>query len=443
LLKINRPVIGWIAYDFANSAFATTVLAVIFPLYFANTVAGGSTGTTIFLPWGELSVPGASMWSFLVAFSTAIVAVASPLLGAMADKAALRKRILVICCYVGVIATIALSSVGEGAVLLGAFIFIIANSGFTVGNVFYNAFLLDVSKRESYGRISGLAYGAGYIGGGLCLVLNLIMLQKPQLIGFQEGAFGIGDCIIVAGIWWGLFALPTSLWLKERSKPDIRHSTRELFSIGWKRLSGTFHEIRRYRQLVRFLIAFLLFNDGVQTVIIMASIYGAEVVGLSVGELIAFFIMVQATAFIGSLFFGWLADLIGNRSTLLICLVVWLAIVIWAYFLGWLIDPRTEYYVLGVLTGIVLGGTQSIARAMQAAFTPLDRSAEFFGFFSISGRFASVFGPLVYGSAILITGGVKPGILALGIFFLAGAVILCFVNESEGMLAAEADSKED
>jgi UMF1 family MFS transporter len=296
---------------------------------------------------------------------------------------------------------------------------------------------LDVSQRENYGRVSGLAWGFGYLGGGLCLVLNLIMLQKPEWLGFAPGALGVGDCIIVAGLWWGVFALPTSFWIKEgRTPPGQRLNIFALTNVGWQRLMNTLRQVRRYRQLVRYLISFLLFNDGIETVIIMASIFGASEVGMSPAELVVFFVMVQGTALVGSFVFGWLADLIGKRNTLFITLIIWTGIVGWAYFLGWSGHARTEFYILGVLAGAAMGGSQAIARALQASFTPRAQSAEFFGFWAISGRFASIFGPLIYGGAIMLTGGVRPGILALGIFFIAGGIILMTVNEAEGMQAA-------
>ncbi len=434
--RVSRSVAGWVFYDFANSAFATTILAVIFNRYYAEVVAGGPEGVPLQLFGVEFRMPGAALWSFLVALSTAIVAVSSPLLGAMADRAGWRKRFLVIYCYFGVAATVSLMWVGAGDVWLGAVLFICANLGFAGGNVFYNAFIVDVSRRESFGRVSGVAWGLGYLGGGLCLVLNLIMLQRPQLLGFPEGTFDVGDCLIVAGLWWGLFALPTMLLLKERRRVGERLSLVSLTAEGWRRLGRTFREMRRYRQLVRFLIAYLIFNDGIETVIIMAAIFGAEVVGMSAGELVGYFIMIQGTALVGSLIFGWLADRIGNRRTLLISLVVWLAVVIWAYALGWFIDLRTDFYIIGILAGLVLGGSQSAARAMQASFTPPRQSAEFFGFYAVSGRFSSIFGPLIYGGAILLVGGVKPAILVLGLFFIIGGALLIGVNEAEGIRAA-------
>lgn len=432
MIKLNRSTYGWIFYDVANSAFATIVLAVIYNRYYAEVVAGGADGVKIDLFFTSLQVPGAAMWSFLVAFSTAIVAFSSPILGAMADEASLRKRMLFIYCYLGVCTTIALTFVQAGDVVLGGVLFIIANFGFAGGNVFYNAFLIDVSSRESYGRVSGISWGFGYLGGGICLVLNLIMLKKPELLGFPAGSFDVGDCLVVAGIWWGVLAIPTMIWLKDPVVVSGRSSLPELARKGWLRMRRTVRDIRKYKQLVRFLFAYLIFNDGIETVIIMASIFGAEVVGLSAVDLIAFFIIIQVAGFIGSLGFGWLADSIGNRKSLLICLGIWLVVVIWAYKLGWFLDLKRDFYIIGIIAGMVMGGSQTVSRSMQAFFTPPDQSAEFFGFYAVAGRFASIFGPLIFGLVILITGGIQLGILILGIFFLVGGAILWTVDEKSG-----------
>jgi len=428
-MKLNKPLTGWIFYDFANSAFATTVLAVIFNLYFAKVIAGGTEGIQFRHPFGVTQIAGSALWSFLVAFSTAIVAISSPLLGAMADYSSKKKRLLAFYCYMGVIGTIALAWAGEGDLLYAALFFVIANLGFAGGNVFYNSFLPSIGTKETYGRISGYACGVGYIGGGLCLIINLIMLQKPELLGFEAGSFSVGDCMIVAGVWWGLFALPTMLWLKEPEISTTKLSLWKLSKMGIHRLKNTYSEIKSHKQLVRFLISYLIFNDGIETVIIMATIFGSEVVGLSSPELIAYFIIIQGMGFVGSMFFGRLSDRIGNKHSLLICLSVWLIIVLWAFKLGWLVSLKTDYYIIGILAGFVLGGSQASARSLQALFTPPEKSAEFFGFFSVSGRFASIFGPLVYGITIVITGSLQTGILMLSIIFVVGGAILWTVDE--------------
>jgi len=433
----SKPIAGFLLYDFANSSFATTVLAVIFNRYFAGVIAGGAVGMIWATPFGDVRVPGSAAWNFVVAISMAVVAVSSPLLGAMADQGGLRRRLLALYCAFGVACTVALGPMGEGDLILASLLFIGANIGFSGGNVFYNSFLPDIGTPQTYGRISGAAWGFGYFGGIFCLALNLVMLRSPQLLGFPEGTFGAGDCVVVAGVWWGLFSIPTLLWLKDKPKaasPGIVELTRQ----GWRRVRETVKHIREFRQLFRFLIAYLIFNDGIETTIVTASIFGAEVVGLDAGELVVVFIIIQIAGMIGSLIFGWLADQIGNKNSLLITLGVWLGIVIWAYNLGWFASMREEFYGLGIAAGLVMGGSQAAARSLQALFTPKTHAAEFFGFFSLSGKFANVFGAAIYGAAIVWTGGTQPAILTLGIFFLVGGAILLFVSESAGVQEREA-----
>ncbi len=427
-------------YDFANSAFATTVLAVIFNTYFAEVIAGGTQGTVWSIFGKDIRIPGAALWNFVVAASMVLVACSSPILGAIADRRGIRKRMLGVYCYFGVICTGLLIFAGPGEVFLAALLFMGANLGFSGGNVFYNAFLLDLGSEKTYGRISGVAWGFGYLGGGLCLVLNLIMLQSPEMLGFPAGSFGVGECVLVSAVWWGLFALPTFLWIREKSVSTNPTTMLTTFSLGWSQVIRTLRQIRRQKQLFRFLIAYLIFNDGIETVIVTASIFGSEVVGMETGELVAFFILIQATGMAGSWIFGWLADKIGNKNALLISLAIWLGIVIWAFNLGWLLEMKQEYYLLGILAGLVMGGSQSAARSLQALFTPAQHSAEYFGFFSLSGKFANVFGTAIYGITIVLTGGVQSAILALGVFFLAGGILLLFVDEQEGAETARSIS---
>lgn len=430
-------------YDFANSAFATTVLAVIFNRYFAEVIAGGKTGMIWSIFGNEIRIPGSALWNFVIAASMILVAVTSPIFGAIADRRGIRKRMLALYCYFGVLCTGLLIFAGEGEFWLAMILFIGANFGFSGGNVFYNAFLLDLGNEKTYGRISGTAWGFGYLGGGLCLVLNLIMLRNPELLGFPAGTFTVGDCVLVAAIWWGLFALPTFLWIREKAVSSNPYTMMTTFSHGWRQVINTLRQVRRYKQLFRFLIAYLIFNDGIETVIVTASIFGSEVVGLGTSELVVFFIMIQGTGMVGSVIFGWLADKIGNKNALLLSLAIWLFIVIWAFNLGLIFSLKEEYYLLGILAGLVMGGSQSTARSLQALFTPAQHSAEYFGFFSLSGRFANVFGTAIYGIAIILTGGLQTAILALGLFFLVGGILLFFVNEREGAETARSISNSE
>lgn len=425
----KREIFGWVMYDFANSAFATTILAVIFNKYFATVVAGGERGVNLL----GFHLHGASFFTFSVSLSMAISAVLCPFLGAVADSRGSKKRFLMGFCYAGVLSTAFFYFVQAGDYWMGAVFFIIANIGFAGGNVFYNAFLTEISNEQNIGWISGLGWAWGYIGGGALLAINLIMLRYPEWLGFPSGYFTVQDCFLSVAVWWLIFSLPTFLLLKEKTKGSLPSSGRAYLREGYRRLRHTFHRIKTFRELTKFLVAYLIYNDGIETVILMASIFGADVLGMETNEIILFFLMVQGIAFFGSLFFGFAADAIGNKRTVMISLGIWSLIVIWAFRLGIFWDPKTEYWILGILVAMVLGGSQAASRSLQGIFTPAQNSAEFFGFFAVSGKFASIFGPLIYGILIAITGSVRSGILSVLLFFVAGMAILWTVNEKRGM----------
>ncbi len=376
---------------------------------------------------------GASFFTFSVALSMAVSAVLSPFLGAVADASASKKKFLMVFCYTAILFTGLLYFVHAGNYWRGAIFFIIANIGFAGGNVYYNAFLPEISTDENIGRISGLGWALGYIGGGALLAINLIMLKYSDRIGFPSGTFTVQDCFLSVAFWWLIFSLPTFLLLRERAQKTLPSFGKSYFAEGYQRLRHTFHRIRTFRELTKFLVSYLIYNDGIETVIVMASIFGAEVLGMQTGEIILFFLMIQGIAFFGSLLFGFLADAIGNKKTVMISLGIWSLIVIWAFKLGIFWDPKTEYWILGALAGVVMGGSQAASRSLQGTFTPDANSAEFFGFFAVSGKFASVFGPLIYGILIAVTGSVQSGILSILFFFIVGMAILWTVNEKKGM----------
>lgn len=425
----KREIFGWAMYDFANSAFATTILAVIFNHYFATVVAGGERGVEFF----GFRLHGASLFTFSISLSMLISAILAPFLGAVADASASKKRFLLIFCYMGVLFTGLLYFVGEGNYWRGAIFFILANIGFAGGNVYYNAFLPEISTDKNIGRISGLGWALGYIGGGALLALNLIMLKYPNLLGLGEGFFSVQDCFLSVSLWWFVFSLPTFFLLRERAQKIPLPAETGYLKEGYQRLRRTFGRIRTFRELTKFLVAYLIYNEGIETVIVMASIFGADVLKMETGEIILFFLMVQGIAFFGSLLFGFLADALGNKRTIIISLAIWSLIVIWAFRLGIIWHPKTEYWVLGILTGIVLGGSQAASRSLQGVFTPDANSAEFFAFYGVSGKFASIFGPLIYGILIALTGSVQSGILSVLVFFVVGGILLWTVNEKKGM----------
>jgi UMF1 family MFS transporter len=431
LLKFRRgnpgQVWAWATYDFANSAFATTILAVIFNSYYAGVVAGGRQGVFLL----GLRVPGATVFTLFVSLGTILVALTAPVLAALSDIGGLKKRMLALHLGLGVISTAFLYTVGPGQWIWGGILFLIGQLGFAGGNVFYNAMLYDVADPEDYGKVSGLGWAWGYIGGGLLLALNLVMLRYPQWLGLSEGAFSVQDCFLSVAVWWAVFSIPifrgvrTSRGVQgKRFLPGLRTAITALNRI--------LPRLRKLPHFTRFFIAFLLYNDGIETVIVMASIFASQELGFSNAELISFFLMIQGIAFFGSLFFGWLADRVGNRRSVLLSLLGWLIIVLWGWKLGIFGDARREYWILGILAALVMGGSQAASRSLQAALIPPARSAEFFSFFGISGKFASAVGPLIFGAAVFLTGSLRAGILSLIIFFAAGAALLLFVNEEQG-----------
>lgn len=422
---------AWATYDFANSAFATTILAVIFNSYYAGVVADGGHKVILF---GK-HIPGASIFAFFVALGMILIAISAPVLGTLSDMRGLKKKMLALHLAVGVTATAALYTVGEGEWVWGGMLFLFAQLGFAGGNVFYNAMLHDIADPEDYGKVSGIGWAWGYLGGGLLLALNLVMLRFPHILGLPRGTFTVHDCFLSVAIWWTVFSIPlfravptASIHSGETVTPSLRNAITVLRRV--------LPRLRELPHFTRFFIAYLLYNDGIETVIVMASIFASTELGFTEVDLITFFLMIQGLAFFGSLFFGWLADRVGSRTSVLISLAGWLVIVLWGWRLGIFGNARSEYWVLGILTALVMGGSQAASRSLQTALIPHSRSAEFFSFFGISGKFASAVGPLIFGLAVLITGSLRNGILSLVVFFACGILLLLFVDEKKGQRQA-------
>ncbi len=423
----GREVLSWGLYDFANSAFATTILAVIFSRYYAGVVAGGEAGVAVSFFGQSYQVPGATMFTWMVTISMLLVAFSAPLLGAWADARAAKKRFLGVYLVVGILATAMLAFADEGEWLSAGLWFVLANFAFAGGNVFYNAFLNELADPDEMGRVSGFGWGIGYLGGGLLLIINLLMLEAPHLFGLNEGDLTVQHTFISVAIWWGLFSIPFFLNVKERA---VATTTRALDGMrdSVRRLRTTFGEIREHKQLWKFLLAYLFFNDGIETVILMAAIFGNQELGMDQGLLVIYFLVIQFTAFGGSLLFGRISGRIGVKPALMTTLIVWCVVVTAAFAIGWTGFAITEYFVLGVVAGLVMGASQSLARTMQGLFTPPEREAEFYGFFAISGRFASVLGPLTFGMIVAITGSLRLAILSVIVFFVIGLVLLARVR---------------
>lgn len=427
----KRAIWSWAVYDFANSPFSTTITTVVFNVYFVKVVVGDG-GYRLF---GH-AIPGDAWWSYLIAASTLSIAVLSPLLGAMADHSGSKKLFLAGFTVLGAAATAALYFADAGAAGLASLNFFCANLAFAGAFAFYNSLLLDVAPQDQIGRISGLGWACGYIGGGLCLALNLAMIQQPAWFGLPaDGSLKVRLSFVVVGAWWLLFSVPLLLWVRERAgaAAAATQGWGEIAREGFTRVGHTFRQIRRFPQLVRFLFSYLLYNDGIETIIVIASVFAATEIGMQQGEIIQCFLLIQFVAFIGSLVFGKLADRFGAKKAILGSLLLWILIVLWAM----VMTTSREFWVAGALIGLVLGGSQAASRALYAEFTPEENSAEFFGFLSLSGKMMATLGPLTYGWARQVFGDVRPAIGSILIFFIAGAALLTTVDEAAGKAQAK------
>jgi UMF1 family MFS transporter len=409
---------GWCMYDWANSAFATVILSAVLPVYFVALVP--AEGARISLPGFSHFFRATSIWGYAVSFSMLIVAVTSPYLGSIADRLNLHRKFLFAYCLIGGVATSLLFFATPGRYLLAAILFIAANISFAGGNVFYNAFLPKLAASYELNRLSSRGFAYGYIGGGLALLLVFVMIQGFSFLGFADQGAASRAGFLLTGIWWILFALPTYVYVRVPASPIIQghlpKGVRGYFKI--------FAEVQKYPNLLLFLLAFLFYNDGIQTIIVVAAIFAREELGLSQGTILSCFLMIQFVAMPGTLLFGRLAELFGAKRSLYLALALFILVTIYAYF----INHAWEFWFLGFVIAIVLGGSQAVSRSFFSSLIPQGKHAEFFGFYAISAKFASVFGPLVFALIIDLTGSARLSILALTFFFVAGMVLLSRVK---------------
>ena len=424
----KKTIFGWCMYDWANSAFATTILAAVLPIYFVSIVPEG--GVDISILGFTLHAFATPLWSFSITIAMVIVALSAPVLGAIADYSRAKRQFLIFYTYLGAVFTALLVTVGYGDYLRASLFFIIAIIGFAGGNVFYNAFLPEIAPEGEREYVSGKGFAFGYLGGGILLILNLLMIQKHTWFGIPDAAWGARLSFLTVGVWWGLFAIPTFRFVRDRKERVVAKV--RYIRHGFKSLVDTFKKIRRFTELLKFLVSFLIYNDGVQTVIVMAAIFGREELGFEASTLIGCLLMVQIIGFPAALFMGKLAQRIGEKRTIYICLIVYCIIVIYGYFMS---NPW-EFWVLGFLVGLVQGGSQAISRSLYSSLLPVGHAAEFFGFFAIANRFASIFGPLIFGLVAALTGSIRHSILAIIVFFIVGFLILMTVDVEGGKKAA-------
>jgi UMF1 family MFS transporter len=420
-------------YDWANSAYGTTVLAGLLGVYIAEVVAPG--GVVIL----GLDVPPTSLFAISGAFSAAVIFVLAPVLGAIADFTRAKKRFLLFFAYSGSLATILLWFARDGRTGFTLAVFIVAQTCFVAANVFYDAFLPIIVSRDKMDAVSGRGYAYGYLGGGLQFLMSLLLVSFYDRFGVSQDA-AVRISMVGAGLWWGGFTLVTARYLEEpgevrgpREGSTVLGNALALARIGIRRTLETARRVGRFRHLLLFLVAFLFYNDGIQTAIVITSTYGTAVLGLPAEILMVTLLIIQIVAIGGALLFSRLAGVIGTRQAVMVSLVGWSLLVVFAYTLQ--PGQQIRYMVMGGLAGLVLGGSQALSRSLYGSMIPPEASAEFYGFYSVFAKFSSIWGLLVFG-LVGVLGSIRSGILSLIFFFAVGLILLWFVDEEKARAAS-------
>jgi len=417
----KKAIWGWTMYDWADSAFATTIMAAVLPIFYTDVAGKNLSSTTATAYWGYTS-----------SIAMLIIAVLAPVLGAISDYSRSKKKFLRFFVFMGSIATGLLFFTGTGDYLLVSFLYILGMIGFSGGNVFYDAFLPEIVPLEKMDEVSTRGYAFGYIGGGLLLLLNLAMIQMPQLFHLSNSLIATQLSFLSVGIWWNVFSIPLFRFVHEEQVHYSPNSKKSSFlRIGLIRVGQTFKEIKHYKELLKFLVAFWLYNDGISTIIKMATIYGREI-GIGTTDLIAALLITQFVGIPFSLLFGKLANKIGSKKALYLSLWIYVIIVVIGYFM----QNAVHFYMLATAVGFVQGGSQAISRSVFGSMVPTKRTAEFFGFYGISSKFSAILGPFVFGLVGQLTGSSRYGIVSLVLFFVIGIWILSKVDIQKGQQEA-------
>ena len=404
---------SWAFYDWANSAYATTVMAGFFPIFFKQYWAT------------ELSVNESTFWLGLSnAGAGLLVAFLAPVLGAIADQGGLKKRMLLSFATMGMLMTAALFLVQGGHWLLALMIYIFGAIGFSGANVFYDALIVDVAERDQLHRISAIGYALGYCGGGLLFALSVLMTLHPDWFWMADKTEAVHYSFVAVALWWALFTVPLMLFVHEEREASKNHWW-QASSDGFAQLSDTFHHLRSLKPVWLFLLAYFFYIDGVNTVARMAVDYGLSL-GFDSTTLITALLLTQFIAFPAALVLGWLGECWSVKGVILICLAVYAIVCVWSSTM----QQATDFYWLAAAIGLVMGGVQALSRSMYARLIPSHQSAEFFGFFNMLGKLSAVIGPALMGVASMVSGSVRFSILVIVLLFVVGAVLLVRVNEN-------------
>ncbi|MCX6179449.1 MAG: MFS transporter [Chlorobiales bacterium] len=402
-------VFSWLLFDFANTSFSVIMVTFVFPLYFKNVICKGE-------PSGD------ALWGFSISLSMLLVALISPVLGAAADYSGKRKRFLFVFTLISVIATALLSFSGPGMAVAAVALFIFANIGFEGGLVFYDAYLKEIATEKSIGRVSGYGFAMGYLGALAILLLLKPLLSKGIVL---SNAPNVQFSFLVAALFFALFAAPIFLVIRDEKKEERPAISLAALGNSIKEVKYTVQHIMSYPDLVRFLIAYFFYNDAILTVIAFSSIYAQNTLGFTTGELIVFFMLVQTTAIVGSLLFGFVTDKIGPKRTIVITLLIWFVVILAAIFA----DSKELFFYTGMLAGMSMGSSQAASRSMMARLTPREHVTEFFGFYDGTfGKASAIAGPLMFGLVSAQAGSQKAALASLLMFFTIGLLLMTRVK---------------
>jgi UMF1 family MFS transporter len=427
-MKNRKQVISWAMYDWANSAFATTVMAGFFPVFFKEFWSVGVDANESTLMLGLVN-----------SAASLLVVIAAPIIGAIADQGSSKKRFLICFAYIGVLMTSALSFLGEGQWITASLFFGLGIIGFSGANIFYDSLLPSVADEDKIDFISGLGFALGYLGGGILFAINVLMTQEPGWFGLENTVAGVRCSFLTVGFWWGLFTIPLIVWVKEER--NAFKSSESVILSGFRKVGSTFRKIRKLRMTFLFLIAYWLYIDGVHTIVRMAVDFGMSI-GFASTDLILALLITQFVGFPSAIFFGKLGEKWDVKKSVFIGIMVYIFVT--GY--GMLMTQKYEFFVLAAIIGLVQGGVQALSRSFYSRLIPPKREAEFYGFYNMMGKFAAIIGPVLMGIVGVTVKNMgcsanvasRFGIGSIVILFIMGAILLYKVDETRGKRDAQA-----
>lgn len=415
-VKINKTILSWALYDWANSAYATVILAGFFPLFFKQYWSDATDVSTSTLQLGLTN-----------SIASTIIVILAPVLGAIADAGNLKKRLLMIFAFLGILMSGALYFVGQGETLLALTFFCLSVIGFSGSIVFYDSLLIGICEEENYNKVSSLGYALGYLGGGVLFAFDVYMTLNPEIFGFKDSAEAVRFSFLTVSVWWFVFSLPLFINVSEfKNKNSTNVKIDQAIVDGFKQLKITFRAIKQLRMVLLFLLAYWFYIDGVDTIVRMAVDYGMSL-GFNSSDLILALLITQFVGFPAAIGFGYLANYIGAKQGILVAIVIYLLMTLWAS----QITSVSEFYILAIIIGLVQGGIQALSRSFYARIIPENQAAEFFGFYNMLGKFAAVIGPVMVGVVSVLTQSPRVSILSISILFIAGGVLLYYVDEEK------------